>query len=848
LPSGRPSRNNTAKPVEHGKANQTSLTSQAPLLPAAAALVLGVVIGRSFQFFPYTTALVTAIIIAALALYRRPARTTRYSAVYSILAGISIFFLYGPGSVSPVEALNDKGTVRISGEVTSPPEERDGHTVVFLKPSLPHSPYSRAGMVRLNVKGTGLGIRYGDVLTCDMELRTPRGLKNPGTFEWGGYVMLNGIDSVAYASPDALVRAGNRAGPFMGWLYSLRQGLIDCSRRSLPKPQAAIFRAMVLGDQGEVTDRMRDDFGASGTTHILSVSGSHIALFSALVFFLVKWAFFLLPHGWALRLTLMFDHRKLAASIAVPAAVMYCLLAGSEPATVRSTIMVCAYLFSIIIERDGQVLNTLSAAAIIALVYEPSSVFDISFQLSYIAVFFMAISLSAFRLQSEEEPRQVSGPKKYGKLSASVLASVAAIVGTAPLAARQFNSFSYVALPANMLAVPVAGFVAVPLGLLSCLIYAISPGTTLPLAWLNSQVLGMFYGVVRLFALAPHANVHPCAPGAIATILFYVSMTAVLLWHTSAFRKTVAAGCSTAVFAGAVFLNPGHTEKLTATFFDVGQGDSALVEFPGGQTMLIDGGGSVRGIDPGRSAIAPYLWNHGVRRLDYVVLTHPHPDHINGLAYIIDNFEVGQVWEGGLSSDNDGYARICKLIKTLRLPRYVISGTGEMPVGGATMQVLHTAAESLDDTDREVYARENNRSLVLRVKYRDVSVLFAADAGHEAQGAMLAASPPLPLKSTVLKMPHHGGRDACNEPFIRAVEPKAAVISVGRYNSFHHPSPETVSTLKGIGTRVLRTDMDGAVVFETNGKEFTLTTYEDASLKPASGWDGEMANWKRVFN
>ncbi|MBI5191060.1 MAG: DNA internalization-related competence protein ComEC/Rec2 [Nitrospirae bacterium] len=824
----------------------------APLLPPAVSMLTGIIAGRWFPFFPFTVILLTAVAVIVHHRLFRPGRAGMAAVAACFLFGALSFHLYGPGAPTTVDGMLDGGVVAVTGEVARPPEERVGYTLVHLKvdetdndtPGLRIPP--RPGLVRMTVQGNGLGIAYGDVLTGRMELLPPAGYRNFGCFDYGAYAALNGVDAAAYCEPRDIAVSGNRAGRFMAWLYAYRERLLDVSGESLDGPASALFRAMVLGDQGSVPDEMRDEFAASGTTHILSVSGSHVAMLAMLVYFLAKWSVFVLPHRYALRLSMKVDTRKLGAAVSIPAAIFYCMLAGSEVATVRSVIMITAFLGAILLDRESDAFNVLSAAALAALVFDPGSVFDISFQLSYGAVLFMA--LAPGRPARDPDTGPAGWRERWREVCVNfTVVSVFVIAGTAPLVAGQFNAFSWVALPANALAIPLIGVGAVPVGILSCLLYAVSPGGGLPLAWLNTAIYDVFYAVVRAFAAIPHANLHPGAPGLLLTSVFLLLVAASVYGGGSRMRKAAVVSVCAGVMLLTGSLSFGSPRGLRVTFLDVGQGDGALVEFPDGSRMLVDGGGKTMGIDPGRSAVAPYLWNHGARSLERVVLTHPHPDHMNGLFYIFENFGVDELWEGGLVTWHEGYKYIRRLAEARGTTRRVFSSPVEMEVGGAAVQVLSTSKSEIQDGRDDIYDRENNRSLVLRIVYGDVSFLLGSDAESAAQEAMLATIPAGTLRSTVLKVPHHGSRSGSLGAFVDSVRPEVAVISAGRRNRFGHPAPETLAALEDAGARVYRTDLDGAVSVVTDGKAVEVHTYADTEFEEVSGWAGEWENWRRVW-
>ena len=295
-----------------------------PLAPAAASLIAGVAAGYAFLYFPFTTVSLSLAAFLLLFLYKRLAFFPLLVALAFFVAGFAAFFVYGPGTPSPVAGLIGKGPVQFTGEVVRPPEERDGYTAVYLRP-YPASGM-RPGLVRLNMNGTGAGLEYGDVVTGIFTLSKPRGFMNPGTVDWGSYATLNGTDAVAHVRAGTLRKTGNTAFAPLRRLYAFRRGLMVKSAEGLDSDASAIFRAMVLGDEGGITTPMRDAFAASGTTHILSVSGSHVALLAGLVFLLVRWSFGLLPHRAYLGISLYLDRRKVAAAAAIPAAAAYCLL------------------------------------------------------------------------------------------------------------------------------------------------------------------------------------------------------------------------------------------------------------------------------------------------------------------------------------------------------------------------------------------------------------------------------------------------------------------------------------------------------------------------------------------
>jgi len=273
---------------------------------------------------------------------------------------------------------------------------------------------------------------------------------------------------------------------------------------------------------------------------------------------------------------------------------------------------------------------------------------------------------------------------------------------------------------------------------------------------------------------------------------------------------------------------PGH--RMLVSFPDVGQGDCALIELPGGQTILIDGGGTRDNrFDVGRRVLAPWLWNKGIRRLDLVVLSHPHPDHMNGLIAILKKFDVAMVWESGLDTDLPRHDEFSAAIRNRTIGHCLVSADEPpMMLGGATISVLHPR-KGFDAHDRQAYAAENNRSLVVQIKSEDGTFLFTGDIGIEAERDILRTMPG--LKVDLIKVPHHGSKSSSGEDFVSQIRPEVAVVTVGRGNQYHHPTDEVLARYEKIGSLICRTDLDGAVTIAANKGTFAVQRWSDLILR-----------------
>jgi competence protein ComEC len=620
---------------------------------------------------------------------------------------------------------------------------------------------------------------------------------------------------------------------------------------------------MTLGEEGGLTDEMRDRFMAAGVTHIISISGSHLGMVAILCFGLIRVMLRLLPERHYHRLTLAADPKKIAACLTLPFLLFYTLLAGGQVATVRSLIMLIAALAAILLDRENALIHSLALAALFILVASPQALFDISFQLSFLSV--LAIG-SVVMLWNE---LQVPAGSRLTRIRNSalllVLVTLSTTLATAPLVAHYFNQVSLVGVISNVVVVPLAGFLVVPLGLFSGILSLLTD--TLPLPALNQLVADRFCDTVTFFSRLPLAQFHPPAPGLFRLLLFalllgsgYVIVRSLLLYRyqplISASRVprsqvTLAAVSGLLLLAStALFFMPRRTGAVQ--FPDVGQGDCTLITLASGKNILIDSGGTYDDrFDIGRRIVAPYLWNQGIHRIDLVVLSHPHPDHMNGLKYLVRTFVVNEIWTSGLDKDLPGYAELEGLITGRAIPWRVVSADGPPVVfSDAEVRLLHPAP-GFRARGRRAYEAENSRSLVVRIALEGKVFLFPGDIGKDAEQDMLLRE--TDLRCDLVKVPHHGSNSSSSEPFLARARPAIGIVTVGSRNRYHHPSPEVVERYEAAGTRLYRTDLDGALTVTVEHGRLKVRSWKSRMLQRieltdrASWRYQEEQNWRALW-
>jgi competence protein ComEC len=692
-----------------------------------------------------------------------------------------------------------------------------------------------SGQVRVTAYDFEPTVETGDVVRIHhLRLRRPSGFRNPGAFDYGRYLSRHGIDATGSLSKGERLELVQR-GPsgYLTRLSAFRAGLAAHIDRTMTEPAAAITQEMVLGISGGLAPEVREAFSASGTAHLMSVSGLHVGFVYAAVFFVLKQSLLQLRF----RLLGPFSGgprpSKLAAAGGLLAVLGYACLVGSNLPTIRSTLMIATYVMAYLLDRDGDPWHTTALAALLMLIVHPLSLFDIGFQLSFagvLAILYAQRLLHPPNALPAAEPELASlGARATTKLREAVYISTFASLGTAPLVLYVFQRLPLIAPLANIAVLPFAS-IAVPLALLaSFLAEIIQPLGDFLLA-LTGMLVGVMYRLIALFAAIPYAA--PRLGTVPLPVILLAYGTLVLMPYSRASRaaRWGAAAGVVLIVAGLTWpwLVPEGRGQLEVTFLDVGQGDASFIRFPRGSAMLIDGGGSYRDdFDVGERVVAPFLRYRGIRRVDYVVATHPHPDHAKGLGCILRDFRVRQFWDNGAQPSAPWYDKLRQTAIEQHIYReVVINGSATATIDGVALELLHPTPTFQPQIKRRGSgedAGENNRSLVVKLTYGTISILFTGDIEQEAERFLLQSS--RNLHATILKVPHHGSRTSSSEPFVRAVNPRVAVFSVQRDSRFGHPHPVVVDRYTALGAYVLRTDAHGAVTVRTDAQTVWVEPY-----------------------
>jgi len=861
-----------------------------PAIPLLLALIGGILLGSEYQRFEFGIgglALLSAIGIGHQ-IHRR-----RGGALFPILLFVALGYLAITPWVQPRfpadHLIHHAGSQRwdITGKIDSPPQrlsKRTRFTLQVISLAVDQQTHAVSGKLRVTAVGNLPPLAVGDELRLNSRIRLLSNFKNPGGFDYQRYMAFQGIWASAYARGDQLaVTKRQRSPDFFGFSHRARHAFADLIDRSGDgAAPGAVFRALITGDRTQITPQMRQAFNRAGVGHLLAISGLHIGIVATVAFVLfqaltVRYR----PLLWGAKT------RKTAALLSLLPVVVYGIIAGFSPSTQRAVIMVAIFLLTFLFESEQDPINTLSLAALIILVTDPPSLFSISFQLSFSAVFAIIYGISTVQSRSARPKilRQESRLSRYkGKLISFFLVSLFAICGSLPLVTYYFNQISLVGLAANFVVVPLIGFMAVPLGLLALCILPLSITLALGCIEVGLAILALALEVVNFFADLPYAAILIFTPS-LLEILCYYCMGWALLNLGDPERKAVkksqpAAGAAVrnirtrdidltrtgqkarqrvvAIFSVLreratgtgkpvklviilvlltlsldtcywLYQRYWHRD-LRVTVIDVGLGSASLLELPGGYTILVDGGGFADNsvFDVGQRIIAPLLWRKKIRTVDTLILSHPNSDHLNGLIYIARYFNVKNVWTNNEARDTLGYAKLMEVIahSNINLPIFKDMPRRHYIGGGVELNLLYPPSNFMVLRNKQKWRNTNNNSLVVKATLESISILFPGDIMAEAEKELVNIAGDK-ITSTVLIAPHHGSSTSSSQAFLKAVDPKVVIVSSGRNNRFNFPHGVSLKRYENQGCSIWRTDINGAIRLATDGRDFTITAMAD---------------------
>ncbi len=670
--------------------------------------------------------------------------------------------------------------------------------------------------------------RRGRMIRAHAQLRRPSRYLDPGVADSERALARRGLSLVGTVKSAGLVDVVARGSWYSEATASVRafsRLAIDRAVGRWSQPAAAIVTAIVIGDRTGLDADVQRRLQEAGTYHVIAISGGNIAILAGMAVAVFRLAGLL---------------GRTAMVSAIAGLLAYGSLVSGGASVDRATFMAVVYFAGRALDLRGPPFNTLALVAGALVVVNPLAVADPAFLLTFGAS-------TAIMIASQAPPPTGAdhvGWRLLRPVAALGLASLAAEVVLFPISATIFSRVTVAGLLLNFAAIPlmavaqIAGMLVVPLFLCSA-----SAATAVgAVAALGAEGL---VRTARLVDVVPQVTWRVAAPAALAVALYYATLATwwVLRDRRLRFSGTAEApaarvfrrGAATLAIAAAAWIliepstwwSAGGDGRLHVTFIDVGQGDSALVRFPNGQSLLVDAGGgsSTSSFDVGERVVGQVLRTLGVRRLDMLVLTHGDRDHLGGAVSVVREFRPTDVWEGIPVPSSLALQEVRSETLRARGRWTQVQTADETLVGEVRVVVLHPGPAEWERQDVR-----NDDSIVVELRWRDVSIVLTGDVGREVEGEIAAGFEPAPLR--VIKVPHHGSLTSSSGAFLEQLRPQIAVISVGRSNTFGHPAPAVVKRYDEIGAAVYRTDRDGAITIDTDGTTLNVRTFVELRHRP----------------
>ena len=781
------------------------------LLPVwSAALALGILAGH-FQILTGTSTLTLA---SALALALLAARSCKHptawllcSTVAVLLAGVSLGAPAMPSAEGPPHAQHRVSQgggqrMRVVGLVTS--AARQGalgqYQDLRIWAQLNGGQASRlGGDVILRRPADAMVVHPGEVVLVRGKLGLITGNRNPGA---QGSMASNrrGAARVRLlAGSDDLVILGGAARPPL--LGRLRRRLAHQLDAAVQDPdQRGLLGALIMGDRSGISDELRAAFARAGTSHLLAISGLHLALVALGMAALSRWLMLRIPPVARSR-----DPGRLAMLPAAAAALFYTALTGASSPTSRACVLVLCLGVARLVHRPPDLARPLSLAALLLLLLHPGALLQPGFQLSFIAVAGIALASRRFRQTRPPGSDQGLTSRTLSWVKGLALASTAATLVTAPLVVQHFGQATVAGVAVNLVAIPWTSLVLLP----SALLGAAAGQLWLPagevLLSLAALAAGCLADLCRLVASWPVAR-ELTPPGWPLTLALTLLAVGILLPGRKQRSVLLVAALLLATAATLLPLARDRQPPLALTFLDVGQGDSTFISMADGFSMLVDGGGDPAGrVDPGRQRVLPFLRARGIQRLDLVVASHPHADHTAGLGAVLEAVAVGELWVCWHEQQDPWLGDLLRSAArqgvTVRQPRVITRD-------GLTVRPIWPPGHQGACADPARGANDN--SIVLRLELGQAAVLLPGDVEQEAEEQLVLTAGQW-LRADLLKVPHHGSGTSSSRAFLDAVSPRLGIISCGVHNSFGIPPPRILRRYQHHGIPLARVDLRGAI-------------------------------------
>ncbi|MBC8525582.1 MAG: DNA internalization-related competence protein ComEC/Rec2 [Candidatus Cloacimonetes bacterium] len=652
-------------------------------------------------------------------------------------------------------------------------------------------------LVRVNGKSYA---NYGDRISIYASIQKPYKNNNPYSFNYKEYLENKGIYATAFIYSNSITIENQTKNLYSILVIGPRKWLRNRIDNLFSQKYAGFIKAILLGEKDALDKNIKEDFANSGLSHILAVSGLHTGVIALILLTILQ---------------VIIRKRNLARILTILALLYYVLLSHSAPSVQRAVIMISLLLFSKILQRKTENVNILFAAGFIILLINPQQIFSVGFQFSFLSVFAILVIYPIFSrviygLYEKYKPA-------YWLLNLMMISFVVQLV-LAPLTVYYFHKIAFGGIIANVIAIPIISII-LPLSILAIFFPLASINVYYIAA--NRLLLNLLFSISNFVSykrilLFDFLNVEIWQ----VIFVFIIFVLLILIWKEKnrISRKFVYILTSTFLIFGLIFLPAFlYSPRVELTILDVQTGDAIFLKTPSKKNILIDTGNKTNKIDFGEKVVLPFLQSKQVRKLDLLVLTHPHADHIGGAGYLLDKIKIKSILMPECEYNSSLYYNLCRKIEAKNIE--VIYADTSLAFDEFSQMKIKLLFPYSEFSTKNI----NNYSIVLKCEYKDFSFILTGDAEKEVEN-WLCEKYSAGLDIDVLKVCHHGSNTSSTNKFLELTSPEFGAISVGKFNRYGLPSDKTLDRLHKHNVRFFRTDEDGAIIFSSDGEDLKIKT------------------------
>ncbi|HJJ10128.1 MAG TPA: DNA internalization-related competence protein ComEC/Rec2 [Clostridiaceae bacterium] len=624
-------------------------------------------------------------------------------------------------------------------------------------------------------------MKYGDSLYIEGEFKQPEEARNYKGYNYKQYLKTKKIIGTVELEKVKILKSSN--GSF---IHNIQKYIRDTINGTLTDEEGNLLLAILLGDKDKLSEDIQESFKTSNLSHMLAVSGAHVS-------------YIILGLTYVLQNSII--GKKNGKIVCIIFLLAFMAITNFTPSVTRACIMAILTLFSSIIYRKSDVYTNISVAALITLIFNPYSLLDLGFQLSYGGTIGIIIFIK--RIQEKK-----SNSKVINYIKQMALVSIYANIIIIPIMMYHFNTVSFTFIISNIMASPILGIIVITGFLFIIASITVKPLTRL-IAIFIKPILSILIKISQICSKLPFSNILVVTPYMFNVISYY----AIILYCIKSKKnnKCKIIICLLIVLILTNFIIYIFPQKLRIFFIDVGQGDSTLIITPDKKTVLIDGGGS-DSFDVGEKVLLPYLLDRRILKIDYVLISHFDTDHCGGILTIMEKVKVKNIIISEQAEHSENYERFKKLMIHKKIRLIEVKKGDKIKIGRySEFKILFPTSRLLSENPL------NNNSIVAQFNYNNFKMLFTGDIEKLAEQQILKTEK-AEIRADILKVAHHGSKTSSIPEFIKAVRPKIALIGVGKNNTFGHPNQQTIKNLENIKCRIYRTDLQGEIIIKIDQK------------------------------